>query len=35
MAHLGEPVTGPPPPRAWADKDPVAADRSDSMQSVG
>ncbi|TQJ90641.1 ribonuclease D [Streptomyces sp. SLBN-31] len=23
----GQPVTGPPPPRAWADKDPVAAAR--------
>jgi ribonuclease D len=23
----GQPVTGPPPPRAWADKDPAAAAR--------
>ncbi|MBC9727102.1 ribonuclease D [Streptomyces sp. TRM68367] len=23
----GQPVTGPPPPRAWADKDPAAAER--------
>ncbi|WP_206281526.1 ribonuclease D [Streptomyces prasinopilosus] len=27
LPHPGQPVTGPPPPRAWADKDPVAAAR--------
>ncbi|WP_406467764.1 ribonuclease D [Streptomyces hirsutus] len=27
LPQPGQPVTGPPPPRAWADKDPVAAAR--------
>ncbi|MFC5724382.1 HRDC domain-containing protein [Streptomyces gamaensis] len=27
LPQPGQPVTGPPPPRAWADKDPAAAGR--------
>jgi ribonuclease D len=27
LPQPGQPVTGPPPPRAWADKDPAAAAR--------
>ncbi|WP_073947150.1 ribonuclease D [Streptomyces kebangsaanensis] len=27
LPQSGQPVTGPPPPRAWADKDPAAAAR--------
>ncbi|WP_055530966.1 ribonuclease D [Streptomyces graminilatus] len=27
LPQPGQPLTGPPPPRAWADKDPVAAAR--------
>ncbi|MFF9134987.1 ribonuclease D [Streptomyces sp. NPDC014806] len=27
LPQQGQPVTGPPPPRAWADKDPAAAAR--------
>ncbi|MBU6535121.1 ribonuclease D [Streptomyces mayonensis] len=27
LPQPGQPVTGPPPPRAWADKDPAAATR--------
>lgn len=27
LPQQGQPVTGPPPPRAWADRDPVAAAR--------
>ncbi|MDN0197377.1 ribonuclease D [Streptomyces sp. S.PNR 29] len=27
LPQPGQPVTGPPPPRAWADKDPAAAER--------
>ncbi|MEY9485482.1 ribonuclease D [Streptomyces calvus] len=27
LPQPGQPVTGPPPPRAWADKDPEAAAR--------
>ncbi|WP_338687410.1 ribonuclease D [Streptomyces acidiscabies] len=29
----GQPVTGPPPPRAWADKDPAAAARLSAARS--
>jgi ribonuclease D len=27
LPQPGQPVTGPPPPRAWAEKDPAAAGR--------
>ncbi|SDP63657.1 ribonuclease D [Streptomyces sp. cf386] len=30
----GQPVTGPPPPRAWADKDPVAAARLSAARAA-
>ncbi|WP_078508530.1 ribonuclease D [Streptomyces zinciresistens] len=30
----GQPVTGPPPPRAWADKDPVAAARLSTARAA-
>ena len=30
----GQPVTGPPPPRAWADKDPAAAARLSAARAA-
>ncbi|WAX77319.1 ribonuclease D [Streptomyces sp. KMM 9044] len=33
LPQPGQPVTGPPPPRAWADKDPVAAARLSSARA--
>ncbi|MFR9797610.1 ribonuclease D [Streptomyces sp. MS06] len=34
LPQQGQPVTGPPPPRAWADKDPVAAQRLSAARSA-
>ncbi|MEU3698449.1 ribonuclease D [Streptomyces griseoviridis] len=34
LPQPGQPVTGPPPPRAWADKDPVAAARLAAARSA-
>ncbi|MGC9538818.1 ribonuclease D [Streptomyces sp. UG1] len=34
MPAPGQPVTGPPPPRAWADKDPVAAARLSAARAA-
>ncbi|MFE3636810.1 ribonuclease D [Streptomyces sp. NPDC059168] len=33
LPQPGQPVTGPPPPRAWADKDPAAAARLSAARS--
>lgn len=34
LPQPGQPLTGPPPPRAWADKDPVAAARLSTARSA-
>ncbi|GAA3376904.1 ribonuclease D [Streptomyces sannanensis] len=34
LPQPGQPVTGPPPPRAWADKDPVAAARLSAARTA-
>jgi ribonuclease D len=34
LPQPGQPVTGPPPPRAWADKDPVAAARLSAARAA-
>ncbi|MFF3462263.1 ribonuclease D [Streptomyces sp. NPDC002619] len=34
LPQPGQPVAGPPPPRAWADKDPVAAARLSAARSA-
>lgn len=34
LPQPGQPLTGPPPPRAWADKDPVAAARLSAARSA-
>jgi ribonuclease D len=34
LPQPGQPVTGPPPPRAWADKDPAAAARLSAARSA-
>ncbi|MFJ9632467.1 HRDC domain-containing protein [Streptomyces sp. NPDC101175] len=34
LPQPGQPVTGPPPPRAWADKDPEAAARLSAARSA-
>lgn len=34
LPQAGQPVTGPPPPRAWADKDPAAAARLSAARSA-
>ncbi|MFF3904765.1 HRDC domain-containing protein [Streptomyces sp. NPDC001848] len=34
LPHQGQPVTGPPPPRAWADKDPAAAARLSAARAA-
>ncbi|MGX4689197.1 ribonuclease D [Streptomyces sp. JNUCC 63] len=34
LPQSGQPVTGPPPPRAWADKDPAAAARLVAAKSA-
>ncbi|MFF9086680.1 ribonuclease D [Streptomyces sp. NPDC014991] len=34
LPQLGQAVTGPPPPRAWADKDPVAAARLSAARAA-
>lgn len=34
LPQPGQPVTGPPPPRAWADKDPAAAARLSSARAA-
>ncbi|MEV5017917.1 ribonuclease D [Streptomyces sp. NPDC053780] len=34
LPQPGQPVTGPPPPRAWADKDPAAAARLSAARAA-
>ncbi|GGM12046.1 3'-5' exonuclease [Streptomyces fumigatiscleroticus] len=34
LPQPGQPVTGPPPPRAWADKDPAAATRLSAARAA-
>ncbi|GGZ88522.1 3'-5' exonuclease [Streptomyces echinoruber] len=34
LPSSGQPVTGPPPPRAWADKDPAAAARLSAARAA-
>ncbi|MFF7334910.1 HRDC domain-containing protein [Streptomyces sp. NPDC090306] len=34
LPQPGQPVTGPPPPRAWAEKDPVAAARLSAARAA-
>jgi ribonuclease D len=34
LPQPGQPVTGPPPPRAWADKDPAAAARLSAARTA-
>ncbi|MCM2411027.1 ribonuclease D [Streptomyces sp. RKAG290] len=34
LPQPGQPLTGPPPPRAWADKDPAAAARLSAARSA-
>jgi ribonuclease D len=34
LPQPGQPVTGPPPPRSWADKDPVAAARLSAARAA-
>ncbi|MEU9981648.1 ribonuclease D [Streptomyces sp. NPDC050856] len=34
LPQPGQPVTGPPPPRAWAEKDPVAAARLSAARTA-
>ncbi|MFI6207735.1 HRDC domain-containing protein [Streptomyces sp. NPDC051041] len=34
LPQQGQPVTGPPPPRAWADKDPAAAERLSAARAA-
>ncbi|MBH1938472.1 ribonuclease D [Streptomyces sp. AV19] len=34
LPQPGQPLTGPPPPRAWADKDPVAAARLSAARTA-
>ncbi|EME98147.1 ribonuclease D [Streptomyces mobaraensis NBRC 13819 = DSM 40847] len=34
LPQPGQPLTGPPPPRAWADKDPVAAARLSAARAA-
>lgn len=34
LPQSGQPVTGPPPPRAWADKDPAAAARLSAAKAA-
>ncbi len=34
LPQPGQPVTGPPPPRAWADKDPEAAARLSAARAA-
>ncbi|MFE9609987.1 HRDC domain-containing protein [Streptomyces sp. NPDC006012] len=34
LPQPGQPVTGPPPPRAWADKDPTAAARLSAARAA-